>query len=223
MLKYALLAVFFVILIVGCVAPSVGTGTLQLKITDKVDNVTSLILNISEVKVHIANETVAESNATSEGSETNETDTLRWIIVTGPKSIDLISVKDVKEILGETNLSAGMYTQIRLEISSASAIINGVQHDLFVPSKAVKLIHPFTIEANKTTSLILDWDADNAIVEAGSKWILKPVVRVQTEFSGKDNTEAEAIKTQQRNEAVQKRAEHKPEELPTSNLTAAVT
>jgi len=45
-------------------------------------------------------------------------------------------------------------------------------------------VHPFNIESNKTTSLVFDFDADKSVVEAGDKYILKPVVKVITEFEG---------------------------------------
>jgi len=191
-----------IVLIAGCVIPSFGGGTLQLKITDQ-GSISSLVLSISEVKVHIAgNETETEQ---SEGQETNETDGGGWITVAGSKTIDLIQVKGVNDLLGETSLDPGKYTQIRLSISSATAVIDGVSHTLTIPSGTLKFIHPFEIENNKTTSLIIDFNADNSIVEAGDKYILKPVVRISTEFEKKEKGEAERIKNQQATEARAKR------------------
>jgi len=190
------------VLIAGCVIPSFGGGTLQLKITDQ-GNISSLVLSISEVKVHIAgNETATEQ---SEGQETNETDGSGWITVVGSKTVDLIQVKDIKDILGETSLDTGKYTQIRLSVSSATAIIDGASHTLTIPSGTLKFIHPFEIEENKTTSLIIDFNADSSIVKAGDKYILKPVVRISTEFEKKEKGEAERIKNQQATEARAKR------------------
>jgi len=193
-----LIGLLTIVLIAGCVIPSFGGGTLQLKITDQ-GNISSLVLSISEVKVHIAgNETATEQ---SEGQETNETDGGGWITVVGSKTVDLIQVKGVNDLLGETSLAPDKYTQIRLSISSATAVIDGVSHTLTIPSGTLKFVHPFEIEDNKTTSLILDFNADSSIVKAGDKYILKPVVRISTEFEKREKGEAERIKNQQATEA----------------------
>ncbi len=202
-MKKILILVFLVLALSLCITEGVTPqGFLQLKITDKVENVTSLILNIDEIKVHkagiteIIEEPVNETNGNetnetngneTNGNETNETNSASWITVfSGPKAIDLIAVKNVKELLGEATLDAGKYTQIRLIVVNATVIINETSHDVTVPSKAIKFIHPFNIETNKTTSLIFDFDADKSIVKAGNKdkYILKPTVKVITEFEG---------------------------------------
>jgi hypothetical protein len=163
----------------GCVIPGTG-GILQIKITDQAERVSSLVLTISDVKVHAAtNENLGQQ---SDGQETNETDSSGWMTVVGAKTIDLVKVKGIKELLGETTLPEGKYTQIRLSVSSATAIIDGVTQALKIPSKSIKFIHPFEIQNNATTSLIIDFDADNAVIKAGNKYILKPVVRISTEF-----------------------------------------
>ena len=184
-----------IILIAGCTIPSFGGGTLQVKITDQ-GTISSLVLSISEVKVHAASTTETETEQ-SEGQETNETNGGGWTTVVGSKTVDLIQIKGVNDLLGETSLAPGKYTQIRLSISSATAIIDGVSHTLTIPSGTIKFIHPFEIADNTTTSLILDFNADNSIVKAGDKYILKPVVRISTEFEKKEKGEAERIKNQQ--------------------------
>jgi hypothetical protein len=197
-----LVGLITIILIAGCTIPSFGGGTLQLKVTDQ-GNISSLVLSISEVKVHMAgNETATEQ---SDGQETNETGGSGWITVAGSKTIDLIQVKGVNDLLGETSLAPSKYTQIRLSISSATAVIDGVSHTLTIPSGTLKFVHPFEIENNKTTSLILDFNADSSIVKAGDKYILKPVVRISTEFEKRDKGQAEAIKNQQAAEAKSKK------------------
>ncbi len=195
-----LVGLITIVLIAGCVIPSFGGGTLQLKITDQ-GNISSLVLSISEIKVHIAGNETEQS----EGQETNETDGSGWITVVGSKSVDLIQVKGVNDLLGETSLDPGKYTQIRLSVSSATAVIDGMSYDLKIPSGTLKFVHPFEIEENKTTSLIIDFNADSSIVKAGDKYILKPVVRISTEFENKEKGEAERIKNQQATEVRAKR------------------
>jgi len=166
----------------GCIVPGAG-GILQIKITDQAERVSSLILTISEVKVHAA--TNESSGQQSDGQETNETDSSGWITVVGPKTVDLVKVKGVEELLGETVLPEGKYTQIRLSVSSAIATIDGVTQDVKVPSKSIKFIHPFEIQNNATTSLIIDFNADTSVKKAGNKYILQPVVKIITQSEPK--------------------------------------
>jgi len=187
--KKILILIFLVLAVSLCVTSTVAaTGFLQLKITDKVENVTSLIINIDEIRVHkaITGDVTEEPVNETQGNETNETDTSGWITVfSGPRTIDLITIKGVEELLGEATLDAGKYTQIRLAVDNVTVIINETSYEVRVPSKNIKFIHPFDIESNETTTLIFDFDADESIVKAGNKYILKPVVKVLTEFKGR--------------------------------------
>ncbi|MFH1229304.1 MAG: DUF4382 domain-containing protein [Candidatus Aenigmatarchaeota archaeon] len=168
-MKYLVLLTLCLMALSGCIAPA-NAGTLQLKVTDA-GNISSLVLSISQIEVHMAS------------NDMNETES-GWITVNGAKSIDLIQVKGINEILGNTTLSEGKYTQIRLSVSSATAVIDGQSYSVTVPSGKFKFVHNFDIVANKTTSLILDFNADSSIVTAGDKYVLKPVVQVITEFTG---------------------------------------
>ena len=157
-----------------------GKGTLVLKITDKINltNVSSINIVINNVEVHKAeaSETVNETNETI---ETNETTIAGWeVVVNESNTFDLLQIIGVEEFLGEKNLSAGKYTQIRLEISDATITIENTTHDTKIPSKRIKLIRSFTIQADKTITLILDFDASESVVKAGEQYILKPVIEV---------------------------------------------
>jgi len=203
-MKYLLLfAIMFIVIASACTQRTGGTsqGNLQFKITDNVENISSLNITISQISVHKAEAEVLEKpvNETTPGNETNETDTAGWItVLSSPVTVDLVTVEDVTDILAENILENGKYTQIRLLISDAKAEINGTVVNVTVPSRGIKLIHPFVIEENKTTSLVLDFNADESLIKTGSSnYILKPVVGLLTEFKGKNKTEADAIKSQQ--------------------------
>jgi hypothetical protein len=105
--------------------------------------------------------------------------TAGWKVVTNAsKTFDLIALRNVKELLGTTELEAGKYTQIRLYISSAKLQIGGVTQSLKIPSGAIKLIHPFTISANATTTLTIDFDAEESVHQAGDKYLMKPTIKI---------------------------------------------
>ncbi len=89
---------------------------------------------MSNVEVHLAG-TNEEANATNETG---------WsTVVKEEKTFDLIKIKDVNELIGTSDLKAGKYTQIRLNVDKALVTIDGTEYDLTIPSKTVKLIKPF--------------------------------------------------------------------------------
>jgi len=149
-----------------------GKGTLVLQITDAPSmlNLTHVNVTISEVQVHMS---AGAGNNTTAGWYTIENES---------KSYDLINLTGVKAFFGSANLSVGMYTQIRLTVDQCVITINGTEYNCTVPSKAIKLIKPFVIKANQTTTLTMDFDAQQSISETGShKYMFKPVIKITQE------------------------------------------
>jgi hypothetical protein len=151
----------------GCIDEN-NKGTLILQITDANDdlNITEALVTISSITVHLG----AGGNNTTEGWYT---------IVEEQQTFDLIELQDVKEFLGSENLTVGIYTQIRLNVDQALVTIDGVQHDLEIPSETVKLVNNFRIDANETKILTLDFEVQESIHETGNgKYIMKPTIKV---------------------------------------------
>ncbi len=147
--------------------------------------------NYSTKGVYAVNLTVTDSNNTTAwdqtvayiGPEDNDNKSGWLTIVNESQTFDLIALQNVSELLGEKNLTAGEYTQIRLTVVSAMITINrsGVieQHTLKVPSDKIKLIHPFNISKNETTVLTLDFDVGKSIHETGNgKFMMKPTIKI---------------------------------------------
>lgn len=157
----------------GCVQSD--TGKLVMQITDAPAN-----LNIEKALVTISNVEVHLAGANEDVNSTNETG---WFtVVKEEKTIDLIKIKDVKELLGKSDLKAGKYTQVRLNIDKALVTIGGTEYDLTMPSKTVKLIKPFDIVEGKTTTLTLDFDANESIKSTGKdKYVMNPTIKVMQE------------------------------------------
>jgi Domain of unknown function (DUF4382) len=148
------------------------TGTLVLKVTDAPSdlNITHTNVTISQVQVHMS---AGGGNNTTAGWYT---------VVNKSKTFDLIALKGVKEFFGSANLSFGMYTQIRLTVDKCVITVNGTQYNCTVPSGVIKLINPFMLKANQTTTLILDFNAQQSITEKGNhQYTFKPVIKVTQE------------------------------------------
>lgn len=123
-------------------------------------------------------------------TEDNETDVVNagWITVfEGSKTFNLLDYTgNVTGILGEVELQPGEYEQIRLYIDSATITVNGQTQNLTVPSKVLKFVEGFQVEANKTLFLTLDFDSEKSIVKDATGYKLKPVIKLkEIEVEGK--------------------------------------
>ena len=157
-----------------------GPGTLRVALTDApACGFDEVVVTVERVRVHQS--TGANDN---DGGWTD-------IAVTPARKVDLLSLQNGLLVdLGQTSLPAGQYTQTRLVLSPngagtpANYVVptNGSMKPIATPSaqqSGLKLIHGFTIEAGKTTGLVLDFDACKSIVRRGNgSFGLKPVIRV---------------------------------------------
>jgi hypothetical protein len=159
------------------------TGSLSVALTDaSTDKYQAVYVTISEVQVHVT----ADS----------------WKVVASPnKTYNLLDlVNGVREELGIAELDAGNYTEMRLILGETpdeginilsqqhpyanyAIDLKDNEHELKVPSgyqTGIKIVKGFTINANQTTELILDFDASASVVVAGKsgKWLLKPTIKV---------------------------------------------
>lgn len=116
--------------------------------------------------------------------DNDDTSTAGWYtIVNESQEFDLIALQNVTDVLGENNLSAGKYTQIRLNVEQAVITINNSGkieiNDMMIPSGTVKLIKAFWIHENETTELTLDFDVYESVHQTGNnKFIMRPTIKV---------------------------------------------
>ena len=164
-----------------------GTGTLSVGLTDSsTGKYLAIYVTIDEVQVN--------KKSSSNGNSGWQT------VATPMKTYNLLKlVNGVTEILGEDELGAGTYQQIRLIIGKTAESennINGEPHPdanyvvlkdssyvhLKIPSgyqTGVKLVHNFVVEDGSFVELVLDFEACKSVVETGSgKYILKPTIKV---------------------------------------------
>ena len=142
-----------------------ATGVLEISLTDAppVLDLEQVLVTLSGVQVHRAGGEAAAG----------------WFtVVDAPQTFDLIALRDARALLGSAELEEARYTQIRLTVDEAVAMIDGTEHTLKVPSGTIRLAHTFEIEAGQTTELTLDFDAEQSIHAAGRQYIMRPVVRV---------------------------------------------
>jgi len=189
------LAASLIILMVGCgggggdSSPQAGAGTLNVSLTDApAGGFTAVNVTISKVRVH-------QSNSASE-NDAGWTD----ITLNPARKINLLDLTNgVLEDLGQTSLSAGHYTQLRLVLAANSGtnLANSVvlasdpttEIALDTPSSVqsgIKLINEFDVASGQRVDLVLDFDALKSVVARGNgTFLLKPVIKVvPTQLNG---------------------------------------
>jgi hypothetical protein len=180
-------AVLVSVVIAGCLSVPAGQATLIIAVKDApkttdIGIVSSLNLTISEVSVHQAttNQTVDDSDEETIASESTDASTAGWIMVVDQiQTVDLIALQNVSQVLGQKTLDAGNYTQIRLKIDSGTVTVDGIEHDLVVPSGVLKLNRGFTLRTGDTLQLTLDFDVEKSLIVTGSdQFKLEPVIAV---------------------------------------------
>jgi len=175
------------VIMAGCITAPVGQSTLIIAVRDApkttdIGTITYLGLNISEVSVHraSANQTAPETDEEMTATESDDSSTAGWtVVVNQPRTVDLIRLTNVSEVIGQKTMEAGMYTQIRLKIDSGTITIDGTEHNLAVPSGVLKLNRGFVLKPNETQELTLDFNVEKSIIRTGSdQYKLKPVIAV---------------------------------------------
>ncbi len=152
--------------------PEANWGIIEIRATDPPPaDVSSAVVYLSSIEVHYV------SNSTSD-----------WVTIVGaPPSFDLIEVLDgVEVILGSENVTAGKYTQIRMNVDMVEVVTTaGDNITAEVPSGKLKIVRPFTVEPGGITVLTLDFDGEKSLVlrgkdaaSANRTALFKPVVKL---------------------------------------------
>lgn len=166
----------------GSGSSSGATGTLDVALTDAPAAFDAVYVTVERVAVHRADD----------GNDSNESNA-SWITVAEPHgTYDLLTLQNgTTEALGVATIPAADYTQMRLYLSSESndtalypygnyVVIDGVPYELTVPSMVIKETHNFVMAADGNMTMTIDFDANASIHSASDKWILNPVLHVDT-------------------------------------------
>lgn len=173
---FAAFLLSFSLLFVGCDSQlgnnDSDTGTMEVRLFDApIDSADEVNVNILRVEVN------------------REEDDEGWQVISEPDStFNLLELTNgAYAVLGEQELEAGTYHQIRLILSQDghNIVVDGEEHDLKVPSGAqtgIKLEVDAEIEPGITYVLLLDFDVSKSVVKAGMNnpaldYLLKPVIR----------------------------------------------
>lgn len=159
-----------------------GTGTMRLSLTDApACGYDSAFVTVEKVRVHRSSSAADDDAGWSE------------VVLGTPQRVDLLTLTNGSLLpLGQTELPAGRYTQMRLVLASntpadplANAITptGGQQTALTTPSgqqSGLKMNVDLDVPAGQVADFAIDFDACRSFVKAGSsgKYLIKPVLSV---------------------------------------------
>lgn len=157
-----------------------ATGTLRLSLTDApACGYESVFVTVDKVRVH------QSSSAGDNDAGWSE------VVLAAPQRIDLLTLNNGALLpLGQTELPAGTYTQMRLVLADntpANPLANAIKPSggsetaLTTPSaqqSGLKMNRSLTVPAGQVADFAIDFDACKSFVKAGNsgKYLLKPVL-----------------------------------------------
>ncbi|MDM8000008.1 MAG: DUF4382 domain-containing protein [Dehalococcoidia bacterium] len=161
--------------------PSRDFGTLQVRVTDAKNEplVSHIYITFENVTVHRA----------GDGDTDGE-----WVTVADDlnKTVDLLQLSGIGDLLGEGDVEAGRYTQIRIGIVKVEIVVDGQEEeaalepaeDAVLPSGELKFVRNFEVKADETTVLVIDFDvsAEKSVVFAGGRWLFKPTIKLDVTY-----------------------------------------
>jgi len=163
--------------------PTLGpSGTLEIRVTDQpADAVSRIQVTLGDIEVH-----------TSNGSEMSG-----WVtVVTDSQEFDLLKLRGIEELLGDTALEAGRYQQIRFEVIKSLITVRGSDWRSSTPGGKIRLVGGFEIKEDSTTIVTLDFDAERSVVfTPGQGPSLKPIVKMLVREGDQSFAEAQEVAT----------------------------
>ncbi|UCF64620.1 MAG: DUF4382 domain-containing protein [bacterium] len=145
-----------------------GTATLKLYLTDApASEYDSVKITFSEVSAHLDSS---------------------WIILADTlMTVNLLELTNGNTVvIGSDDVPAGHYTQIRLKITDAWVVVDGIRHPMDVPSgstSGLKFGPEFTLAEGVIYEMVVDFDVHRSIVTTGPPfnpkgYKLKPHIRI---------------------------------------------
>lgn len=157
-----------------------GSGSLRVVVADKpypVDIIQSAIVTLTKVEVRKADTTDSQTtsaqsapDATAEDTESGDGSNSAFVTIfqdAAGKSFDLLTLRNGRtDLLGDADIPAGTYTQMRLIVAGGQVTLtDGRTFPLKVPSgeeSGIKLNFTFEVKEGQKTDLLLDVDLSKA-------------------------------------------------------------
>ena len=172
--------------------PELAIGTIEVRVTDAPPEYG----DIKEIWVEVLDS--EEEGIAVHKAATNEQGEGEWITIpiTGENPFDLLLLdkENMEALLGDAQVIAGKYTQIRMTVEEVTVIFEGDTEEVNddtekiakLPSGKLKFIQPFEVIDGETTIILIDFLADKSVTITGKgDVIFKPVIKLMVSGKGK--------------------------------------
>ena len=179
--------------------PTADWGIIEIRVTDPPPaDVEHVFITLTNIEVHRVSDNVS-------GWET---------IIIDEVTFDLMDVIGVTAVLGSANVTAGSFTQIRLDVAEVDVVFvtDNITDNVTarVPSEKLEIVRPFNVGSGLTTVLTLDFDGEKSLIMTGQgKFLFKPVVKLLIE--GKEGAEVEEEEETEEEEVEEEEEEEEEE------------
>lgn len=139
-----------------------ATGTLAIRVRDAPTTWSHMLVTFSEVGVHPA-------------SAPNGTGWLELPLQSA--QIDFLALGNLTRVLALDRVAPGAYSQVRIHVSSVSGVLSsGAPVAMTVTGGTLMASTPFTLRGGATTTVTLEIDLAQSIVQTGVGWVFAPVL-----------------------------------------------
>ncbi len=146
-----------------------GQGLLHIQLTDAPTD------EVSEVNVFIVGLTMKHSERPVEQIDST------------PVLVNLLDLEDTSVLLVTLSVEAGTYEFIQMDLDESQSYVveSGEQKPLQIPSTEIKVLGGFEVPEGEATTLLLDFDVNQSLVQEGNgQWLLQPVIVMQEVTTG---------------------------------------
>lgn len=144
----------------------------------------ALVSDTAQLRVHLTdapNPAIDSAVVTIDSISVHATGEAPFTVLDTPRTLDLLDYQNgLTTLMGELELPAGKYTQLRLSVADGSVMSESTEYDVFVPSGSVKINRPFDVCAGGEVDLVFDFDALKSLKynKGKDEFMLKPVVKI---------------------------------------------
>lgn len=155
------------------ISPSSGTTESEPGAAEGNQGVKSLIIKIGKIEVLLSK----QANSLNPLQAQDKWETLN---LPQPVSMDLVQLVNGGIVnFTLTKLAAGKYSEVRVYVQSATAVLSNGQTsnlDTTGTNGAIRVVKDFEIAVNKNTNIVMDIDAQRSVIYDGNKFLLKTFV-----------------------------------------------
>ncbi|UTF59872.1 DUF4382 domain-containing protein [Gilvimarinus sp. DA14] len=142
--------------------------------------------DMTQLRIHLTdapNPAIESAVVTIDSISVHTTGEAPFNVLSEPRTLDLLDYQNgLTTLMGELELPAGKYTQLRLSVSDGVVVSEDEEYDVFVPSGSVRVNRPFDLCAGGETDLVFDFDALKSLRynKGKDEFMLRPVVKIDS-------------------------------------------